>query len=165
MEWERGRPLSHLSWIMQQGQGPLFWLQSAAQTRTSGSAPISPAVSHHVESMNWDGPPTHSLTHRSCTHMCLQTQFYSNMLFSMLSWIIGRLWDRLLSGLLPRINRVTHLNVIPVKPSIDSCDYTPSSTIIKTQSEEDSHLMAIKWNCCWAGRRPGLANKISSKNK
>lgn len=36
------------------GGGPLFWLHSTAQTGTSGSTLISPAVSHHMESMNWD---------------------------------------------------------------------------------------------------------------
>lgn len=48
------------------GQGPLFWLQLTAQTQTSGSTLISPAVSHHMESMNWDTPPTH--TYFTCTH-------------------------------------------------------------------------------------------------
>lgn len=55
------------------GQGPLFWLQSTAQTWTSGSTLISPAVSHHMESMNWDTPPTHTQA-----HMHLQTQFHSH---------------------------------------------------------------------------------------
>lgn len=36
------------------GGGPLFRLHSTAQTGTSGSTLISPAVSHHMESMNWD---------------------------------------------------------------------------------------------------------------
>lgn len=63
---------------MQGGQGALFWLQSTAQTRTSGSTLISPAVSHHMESMNWDTPPTHTYTRHAHTNMCLQTQCHTD---------------------------------------------------------------------------------------